>query len=109
MRHPFPGPGIAIRIVGEVTRAQVALARKADNIFIEEIRAAGIYDEMSQAYAGVLPVQVVGVMGDKRVHQQPIVLRSVVTTDFMTANIYRFDWDFLERIQTRLVNEVDGS
>jgi GMP synthase (glutamine-hydrolysing) len=109
MRHPFPGPGIAVRIVGEVTRSQVAIARKADNIFIEEIRAAGLYDQISQAYAAVLPVKVVGVMGDKRVHQQPIALRAVCTTDFMTANIFRFDWDFLERVQTRLVNEVDGA
>lgn len=108
MRHPFPGPGIAIRIIGEVTRAQVAIARKADNIFIQEIKAAGLYDQISQAYAAVLPVLVVGVMGDKRVHQQAIALRAVCTTDFMTANIFRFDWDFLERVQTRIVNEVDG-
>jgi GMP synthase (glutamine-hydrolysing) len=108
MRHPFPGPGIAIRIIGEVTREQVAIARKADNIFIQEIKAAGLYDQISQAYAAVLPVLVVGVMGDKRVHQQAIALRAVCTTDFMTANIFRFDWDFLEKVQTRIVNEVDG-
>ena len=108
MRHPFPGPGIAIRVLGEVTREQVAIARKADHIFIEEIRAAGLYDRISQAFAALLPVRAVGVMGDKRVHQQVVSLRAVQTTDFMTANIFRFDWDFLERVSTRIVNEVDG-
>ncbi len=108
MRHPFPGPGIAIRVLGEVTREQVAIARKADHIFIEEIRAAGLYDKISQAFAALLPVKAVGVMGDRRVHQQVISLRAVQTTDFMTANIFRFDWDFLERVSTRIVNEVDG-
>ncbi|KAE8447706.1 GMP synthase (glutamine-hydrolyzing) [Mollisiaceae sp. DMI_Dod_QoI] len=108
MRHPFPGPGIAIRVLGEVTREQVAIARKADYIFIEEIRKAGLYDQISQAFAALLPVKAVGVMGDKRVHQQVISLRAVQTTDFMTANIFRFDWDFLERVSTRICNEVDG-
>ncbi|PBP23500.1 GMP synthase [Diplocarpon rosae] len=108
MRHPFPGPGIAIRVLGEVTREQVAIAQKADAIFIEEIRAAGLYDQISQAYAALLPVKAVGVMGDKRVHQQVIALRAVCTTDFMTANIFRFEWEFLERVQTRIVNEVEG-
>ncbi|EPE32507.1 Class I glutamine amidotransferase-like protein [Glarea lozoyensis ATCC 20868] len=108
MRHPFPGPGIAIRVLGEVTRSQVEIARKADHIFISEIRAAGLYDQISQAFAALLPVKAVGVMGDKRVHQQVIALRAVQTTDFMTANIFRFDWEFLERVSTRIVNEVDG-
>jgi GMP synthase (glutamine-hydrolysing) len=109
MHHPFPGPGIAIRVLGEVTREQVAIARKADNIFIEEIKAAGLYDQISQAFAALLPVKAVGVMGDKRVHRQVITLRAVQTTDFMTANIFRFDWDFLERVSTRIVNEVEAS
>lgn len=108
MRHPFPGPGIAIRILGEVTKEQVAIARKADYIFIEEIKAAGIYDKISQAYAALLPVKAVGVMGDKRVHQQVVALRAVETTDFMTATAYRFEWEFIERVSTRIVNEVDG-
>jgi GMP synthase (glutamine-hydrolysing) len=108
MRHPFPGPGIAIRVLGEVTREQVAIARKAGYIFIEEIKKAGLYDQISQAFAALLPVKAVGVMGDKRVHQQVVALRAVCTTDFMTANIFRFDWDFLERVSTRIVNEVDG-
>ncbi|RKF56119.1 GMP synthase [Golovinomyces cichoracearum] len=108
MRHPFPGPGIAIRVLGEVTREQVAIARKADFIFIEEIRKAGLYDQISQAYAALLPVKAVGVMGDKRVHQQVISLRAVQTTDYMTANNFRFDWEFLEKVSTRICNEVDG-
>lgn len=108
MRHPFPGPGIAIRVLGEVTREQVEIARKADHIFISEIKAAGIYDKISQAYAALLPVKAVGVMGDNRVHQQVIALRAVETTDFMTCTAYRFDWDFLERVMTRICNEVDG-
>ncbi|CAD6499145.1 BgTH12-04797 [Blumeria graminis f. sp. triticale] len=108
MRHPFPGPGIAIRVLGEVTRDQVAIARKADYIFIDEIRKAGLYNQISQAYAALLPVKAVGVMGDKRVHQQVVSLRAVQTTDFMTANIFHFDWEFLEKVSSRICNEVDG-
>ena len=107
-RHPFPGPGLAIRILGEVTPDQVRIAQEADHIFIEEIKAAGLYREISQAYAAVLPVKAVGVMGDKRVHAQVIALRAVQTTDFMTADIYPFDMKFLSRVSTRIVNEVDG-
>jgi GMP synthase (glutamine-hydrolysing) len=108
MRHPFPGPGIGIRVLGEVTPSQVAIARKADHIFISEIKAAGLYDKISQAYAALLPVKAVGVMGDNRVHQQVIALRAVVTTDFMTATAYPFDWEFIGKVSTRIVNEVDG-
>jgi len=107
-RHPFPGPGLAIRILGEVTRDQVRIAQEADHIYMEEIKAAGLYREISQAYAAVLPVKAVGVMGDKRVHAQIIALRAVQTTDFMTADIYPFDMKFLSRVSTRIVNEVDG-
>lgn len=107
-RHPFPGPGIAIRVIGEVTPEQVAIARKADHIFIEEIKAAGLYREISQAYAALLPVKAVGVMGDKRVHDQVIALRAVQTTDYMTADWYDFDGKFLRRVAGRIVNEVDG-
>ncbi|KAI9821843.1 MAG: GMP synthase (glutamine-hydrolyzing) [Pycnora praestabilis] len=108
MRHPFPGPGIAIRILGEVTPAQVAIARQADAIFIDEIRAAGLYDGISQAFAGVLPVKAVGVMGDKRVHEQVVALRAVQTTDFMTARAFHFGGEFLDRVSTRIINEVAG-
>jgi len=107
-RHPFPGPGIAIRILGEVTPDQVRIARHADHIFIEEIRAAGLYRSISQAFAALLPVRAVGVMGDKRVYDQVIALRAVETTDFMTADWYPFDGTFLKKVSRRIVNEVDG-
>lgn len=107
-RHPFPGPGLAIRILGEVTPAQVQIARHADSIFIEEIRAAGLYRQISQAFAALLPVKAVGVMGDKRVHEQVIALRAVETTDFMTADWFPFDGPFLKRVSRRIVNEVNG-
>lgn len=85
-RHPFPGPGLAIRILGEVTRPQVQLLQKADAIFIEEIRTAGLYDQISQAFAALFPVRAVGVQGDKRTYEQVIALRAVRTEDFMTAD-----------------------
>jgi GMP synthase (glutamine-hydrolysing) len=107
-RHPFPGPGIAIRILGEVTREQVRIAREADFIFIEEIKAAGLYKNISQAFAALMPVKAVGVMGDQRVHEQVVALRAVETTDFMTARSYRFDWDFIEGVASKIMNEVDG-
>ncbi|KAL8673383.1 MAG: hypothetical protein Q9168_002173 [Polycauliona sp. 1 TL-2023] len=107
-RHPFPGPGIAIRILGEVTPSQIEIARHADRIFIEEIIAAGLYRNISQAYAALLNVRVVGVMGDKRVHEQAIALRAVETTDFMTAEWYYFERSFLKKVSSRIVNEVNG-
>ena len=107
-RHPFPGPGIAIRILGEVTPEQVAIARQADHIFIEEIKAAGLYRQISQAFAALLPVKAVGVMGDKRVHEQIIALRAVETSDFMTADWFPFDGQFLKQVSRRIVNEVNG-
>ncbi|KAL8812272.1 MAG: hypothetical protein Q9200_001170 [Gallowayella weberi] len=107
-RHPFPGPGIAIRILGEVTATQVEIARQADHIFIEEIIAGGLYRHISQAFAALLPVKAVGVMGDKRVHEQVIALRAVETTDFMTADWYPFDGRFLKKVSSRIVNEVNG-
>jgi GMP synthase (glutamine-hydrolysing) len=107
-RHPFPGPGIAIRILGEVTPEQVRIAREADAIFIEEIKAAGLYRQISQAFAALLPVKAVGVMGDKRVHDQVIALRAVETSDFMTADWFPFDGAFLKKVSRRIVNEVNG-
>lgn len=107
-RHPFPGPGLAIRILGEVTREQLRIAREADVIFIEEIKAAGLYRNISQAFAALLPVKAVGVMGDKRMHEQVIALRAVETKDFMTADWYPFDGEFLKRVSRRVVNEVNG-
>ncbi|AEO66377.1 uncharacterized protein THITE_2066293 [Thermothielavioides terrestris NRRL 8126] len=108
MRHPFPGPGIAVRILGEVTPEKVEIARQADHIFISEIRKAGLYNQISQAYAAVDPSRAVGVMGDKRVYGYIVVLRAVTTTDFMTAEAFNFPWDFLQRVMNRIVNEVHG-
>lgn len=107
-RHPFPGPGLAIRILGEITPEQLRIAREADTIFIEEIRAAGLYGQISQAFAALLPVKAVGVMGDKRTHEQVIALRAVETSDFMTADWFPFDGQFLKRVSRRIVNEVNG-
>ncbi|KAK3370397.1 GMP synthase [Podospora didyma] len=108
MRHPFPGPGIAIRILGEVTPERVAIARAADHIFISEIKAAGVYDEMSQAYCAISQDRAVGVQGDARVYGYIAILRAVKTLDFMSAEPYEFDFGLLKRISTRIVNEVDG-
>ncbi|KAI3332356.1 GMP synthase [Xylariaceae sp. AK1471] len=108
MRHPFPGPGIAIRILGEVTPERVAIARAADHIFISEIKAAGVYDEMSQAYVAISQDRAVGVQGDARVYGYIAILRAVKTLDFMSAEPYEFDFGLLKRISTRIVNEVDG-
>ena len=107
-RHPFPGPGLAIRILGEIDEEQLRIGREADKIFIDEIRAAGLYRKISQAYAAVLKDRAVGVMGDKRVYGQIIALRAVETTDFMTADWFPFDGEFLKKVSRRIVNEVDG-
>jgi GMP synthase (glutamine-hydrolysing) len=107
-RHPFPGPGLAIRIPGEVTREGCDILRKADAIYLEEIRAAGLYDAIWQAFAVLLPVRTVGVMGDGRTYDQVCALRAVTSTDGMTADIYPFDAAFLSRVATRIVNEVKG-
>lgn len=107
-RHPFPGPGLAIRVLGEITRDQLKIAREADAIFIEEIRKAGIYEEISQAFAALLPVKSVGVMGDQRTYEQVIALRAIETVDFMTADWYVFEAKFLKNVASRIVNEVDG-
>jgi GMP synthase (glutamine-hydrolysing) len=108
MRHPFPGPGIAIRILGEVTPERVAIARAADHIFISEIKAAGVYDEMSQAYVAISQDRAVGVQGDARVYGYIAILRAVKTLDFMSAEPYEFDFGLLKRVSTRIVNEVEG-
>jgi len=107
-RHPFPGPGLAIRIPGEVTREKCDILRKADTIYLEEIRNAGLYDAIWQAFAVLLPVRTVGVMGDHRTYDHVCALRAVTSTDGMTADIYPFDAAFLSRVATRIVNEVRG-
>ncbi|KAF8896030.1 GMP synthase [Infundibulicybe gibba] len=107
-RHPFPGPGLAIRILGPVTRDQVRILQQADSIYIEEIRKAGLYDQISQAFAVLLPVKAVGVMGDQRTYEQVIALRAVQSEDFMTADWYVFPAEVLRRISSRITNEVSG-
>ncbi|TPG59851.1 glutamine-hydrolyzing GMP synthase [Roseomonas nepalensis] len=107
-RHPFPGPGLAIRIPGEVTPERVAILQKADAIFLEEIRAAGLYDAIWQAFVVLLPVRTVGVMGDGRTYEQACALRAVTGVDGMTADVYPFDVAFLSRVANRIVNEVRG-
>jgi GMP synthase (glutamine-hydrolysing) len=107
-RHPFPGPGLAIRIPGEVTKADCDTLRKADRIYLEEIRKAGLYDAIWQAFAVLLPVRTVGVMGDGRTYDKVCALRAVTSTDGMTADVYPFDAAFLSRVATRIVNEVKG-
>jgi GMP synthase (glutamine-hydrolysing) len=107
-RHPFPGPGLAIRIPGEVTREKADLLRRVDTVFLEEIRNAGLYDAIWQAFAVLLPVRTVGVMGDGRTYDQACALRAVTSTDGMTADVYPFDMGFLNRVAARIVNEVRG-
>jgi GMP synthase (glutamine-hydrolysing) len=107
-RHPFPGPGLAIRIPGEVTKERCDILRKADAIYLEEIRNAGLYDAIWQAFAVLLPVRTVGVMGDYRTYDSVCALRAVTSTDGMTADIYPFDAIFLSRVATRIINEVKG-
>ena len=107
-RHPFPGPGLAIRVPGEVTPDKLAILRRADAIFIEEIRNAGLYDAIWQAFVVLLPVRTVGVMGDERSYDYACALRAVTSTDGMTADYYPFDHGFLGRAATRIINEVRG-
>jgi GMP synthase (glutamine-hydrolysing) len=107
-RHPFPGPGLAIRIPGTITKEKLAILRKADTIFLDEIRKAQLYDEIWQAFAVLLPVKTVGVMGDDRTYEYVCGLRAVTSTDGMTADSYPFEHAFLSRVSTRIVNEVKG-
>jgi GMP synthase (glutamine-hydrolysing) len=107
-RHPFPGPGLAIRCPGAITREKLDILRLADDVFIEEIRRAGLYDDIWQAFAVLLPVRTVGVMGDFRTYDYVVGLRAVTSTDGMTADFYQFDMNFLGTVATRIVNEVKG-
>jgi GMP synthase (glutamine-hydrolysing) len=109
-RHPFPGPGLAVRIIGPVTRERLSIVRAADDIIIEEIRTAGWYRKIAQAFAAILPISTVGVMGDDQTYagQHVIAVRFVETTDFMTADWVHVDYDLLGRISTRIINEVQG-
>lgn len=107
-RHPFPGPGLAIRIPGEITGEKLEILRKADTIYLDEIRKAGLYDDIWQAFAVLLPVKTVGVMGDARTYDFVCALRAVTSTDGMTADYYPFEHSFLGRVATRIINEVHG-
>jgi GMP synthase (glutamine-hydrolysing) len=107
-RHPFPGPGLAVRVLGEVTWDRLETLRQADAIFIEELRRADWYDRVAQAFAVLLPVQSVGVMGDGRTYADVVALRAVTTEDFMTADWARLPDDLLARASNRIVNEVAG-
>jgi GMP synthase (glutamine-hydrolysing) len=107
-RHPFPGPGLAIRIPGEITREKVAVLQQADAIYLDEIRKAGLYDSIWQAFAVLLPVKTVGVMGDARTYENVCALRAVTSTDGMTADFFEFPWEVIGRCATRIINEVKG-
>jgi GMP synthase (glutamine-hydrolysing) len=107
-RHPFPGPGLAIRVPGDITREKLDILRLADDIYIEEIRRAGLYDDIWQAFAVLLPVRTVGVMGDGRTYDYVLGLRAVTSTDGMTADFYPFDMAFIGHVATRIINEVKG-
>jgi len=107
-RHPFPGPGLAVRCLGEVTHERLEILREADAIVVQEIKGAGLYRQTSQAFAVLLPVRSVGVMGDSRTYDNAVAVRCVNTDDFMTADWSRLPYDLLARISTRIINEVQG-
>jgi GMP synthase (glutamine-hydrolysing) len=107
-RHPFPGPGLAIRIPGQITPEKVAVLQQADAIYLDEIRKAGLYDSIWQAFAVLLPVKTIGVMGDARTYEDVLALRAVTSTDGMTADFFEFPWEVLGRCATRIINEVKG-
>jgi GMP synthase (glutamine-hydrolysing) len=107
-RHPFPGPGLAIRIPGEITRKKIKILQDADNIYINMIKEEGIYDDIWQAFSVLLPVKTVGVMGDGRTYEYVLALRAVTSTDGMTADFYQFDYDFIGRVANKIINRVKG-
>ena len=107
-RHPFPGPGLAIRIPGDITKEKLDLLREVDAVYLDAIRKAGLYDEIWQAFAVLLPVRTVGVMGDGRTYDQACALRAVTSTDGMTADYYPFEHAFLGRVAARIINECRG-
>jgi GMP synthase (glutamine-hydrolysing) len=107
-RHPFPGPGLAIRIPGDITFEKLELLRKADAVYIDELRQSGLYEKIWQAFAVLVPVKTVGVMGDARTYEYLCALRAVTSTDGMTADVFNFPHEILHRISVRIVNEVRG-
>ncbi len=107
-RHPFPGPGLAIRVLGEVTPEKVEVLQKADKIFIDMLREAGLYDDVWQAGVMLLPVQSVGVMGDERTYESCVALRAVTSTDGMTADWVHLPYEFLAKVSNEIINKVNG-
>lgn len=107
-RHPFPGPGLAVRVLGEITAEKLDILREADDIFVDEIKAEGLYDEIWQAFPVLLPVNSVGVMGDSRTYENVLALRAVTSVDGMTADWFRFDPDFLAKVSNKIINKVRG-
>jgi GMP synthase (glutamine-hydrolysing) len=105
-RHPFPGPGLGVRVLGEIRREYVEILQKADHVFIEELRASGWYDKTSQAFAVFLPVKSVGVVGDGRAYEWVIALRAVETIDFMTAHWSHLPYELLGKVSSRIINEI---
>jgi len=107
-RHPFPGPGLAVRIIGDVSKEKLDLLREADEIFLNEIKDAGIYNKIWQAFAVLLPIQTVGVMGDARTYENVLALRAVTSVDGMTADWFKFDNDLLAKISNKIINKIRG-
>ncbi|MBA7710919.1 GMP synthase [glutamine-hydrolyzing] [subsurface metagenome] len=107
-RHPFPGPGLAVRIIGPINKEKLDILREADEILIEEIKKAGIYKNLWQAFCVFLPLKTVGIMGDFRTYEYICAIRVVESVDAMTANFSKLNWELLEKISTRIINEVKG-
>ena len=105
-RHPFPGPGLGIRVMGEITRDKINILQKADKIFIDELKAEKLYNSLSQAFVVYLPIKSVGVVGDERRYEDVLALRAVETVDFMTANWAHLPYDFIAKVSNRIVNEI---
>ena len=105
-RHPFPGPGLGIRVMGEITQDRIDILQKADKIFIDELKAEKLYNSLSQAFVVYLPIKSVGVVGDERRYEDVLALRAVETVDFMTANWAHLPYDFIGKVSNRIVNEI---
>ena len=108
MNHPFPGPGLAIRIIGKITRERVKILQEADHIYISELKENNLYDKIWQAYAALLPLKTVGVMGDSRTYEYTCLLRAVTSEDGMTADYFNFPKTFLDKISNKIINNVKG-
>ena len=108
LRHPFPGPGLAIRIPGKITKEKIDILKEADFIFINELKKLNLYNKIWQAYAALLPLKTVGVMGDKRTYEYTCLLRAVTSEDGMTADFFSFNKDFFQRISNKIINSVSG-